>query len=129
MILLLDTHALIYALDPKQGHLGTHARKAISAAEAVLVSAISLFEIGQKIRIGKLAIEPEKLRTLPDLVAQSGGQLLPVSGTAMIEASLLQWPHRDPFDRIIVATGIEHDCQIISKDMAITEFQPDKVIW
>lgn len=129
VILLLDTHALIYAVDSRQGRLGAAALDAMSTADAVWVSAISLFEIGQKIRIGKLSIDETKFRQLPDFIMQLGGQTIPVSSTAMVEASLLEWPHRDPFDRIIVATAREHDCMIVSKDAAIKAFEPDRTIW
>ncbi len=32
------------------------------------------------------------------------------------QAALLEWPHRDPFDRIIAATALEAGAPLVSKD-------------
>ncbi|NJN85215.1 MAG: type II toxin-antitoxin system VapC family toxin, partial [Leptolyngbyaceae cyanobacterium SL_7_1] len=101
---LLDTHAWAWSLtaDPR---LSSPARAAIAQADAVLVSPISMFEIAQKVRIGKwpeLAAYADKL---PELLQKQGGFAAPLSADLCVQAGLLAWDHRDPFDRIIGVTA------------------------
>lgn len=85
-------------------------------AEAVFISAISLFEIGQKARLGKWPEIQPFLDRLIDLADEQGGQFVNVSPEASLLAATLEWEHRDPFDRIIGATAIARDLLLISAD-------------
>lgn len=129
MVILLDTHAILFAVDDHFENLRAPALSALEASTRVLVSTISFYEIGQKIRIGKLNFDSIKLKALPDLLKQQGADIIPVSGEIMIEAALLDWTHRDPFDRMIVATALSQDAKIITRDRKITEFVPQQVVW
>ena len=72
MQVLLDTHAWAWTLvdDPM---LSPGARQAVADADAVFVSPISLFEISQKVRIGKWPEMVDRLDGLPDTLAEQGG--------------------------------------------------------
>lgn len=91
---------------------------ALSDADAVYVSVISLFEIGQKVRVGKW---PEMERFLPrltELADRQGARLLEISARSSLLAATLDWVHRDPFDRIIGASAITMGMPLISADTA-----------
>lgn len=112
---LLDTHAWVWSLtdDPR---LSTAARDAIGAATSVLVSPISFFEIGHKVRIGKWPEMAMHIADLPSLLERQGGSAAALTPEICLGAALLDWPHRDPFDRIIAATGIALPGMLVSAD-------------
>ena len=115
--LLLDTNA-IAALVSRDRRLKPVVSKSIFSAERVFVSAVSFYEIGQKVRLGKW---PEMSGLIDDLEANltnDGFELVPVTaGTAKL-AALLDWAHRDPFDRIIAAVALQERVPLVSSDTA-----------
>lgn len=120
--LLLDTHAWVWTLG-NDDRLSFRAREALTQADTVLVSAISLFEIGQKVRLGKWPeMEPHWLE-LPKRLAQQGGRFVPVSAEISLMAARLDWAHRDPFDRFIAATAITERLALVSADAAFDDLR------
>lgn len=117
--MLLDTHALVWAMGAPE-HLSAAARRALETAAERCVSAASLYEITWKARIGKW---PEVLPLLAiDLDARlraEGFEILATSGSIMQRAGSFDWTHRDPFDRIIVATALARGLAVVSKDATL----------
>jgi PIN domain nuclease of toxin-antitoxin system len=103
--LLLDTHAWAWSMTG-DARLSAAAIAAMEQAETVSISAISLFEIGQKVRLGKWTEMAPFLDRLISLAEEQGGRLVEVSPEASLLAATMEWDHRDPFDRIIAATAI-----------------------
>lgn len=112
---LLDTHAWAWSMTA-DARLSSAAIAAMEQAETVSISAISLFEIGQKVRLGKWPEMEPFLDRLIALANEQGGRLAEVSPEASLLAATLEWPHRDPFDRIIGATAITRGLTLISAD-------------
>jgi len=114
---LLDTHAFVWGLiDPDR--LGSRVRAALAASREILVSSVSLFEIGQKARLGKW---PEVAPHIDRLVAEHeslGGRFAAVDAAIALRAGQLAWDRRDPFDRLIAATALERNLTLISADAA-----------
>jgi PIN domain nuclease of toxin-antitoxin system len=104
--LLLDTHALLWwATDDPRLSRAAYAAIADEANE-VHVSAVSAFELATKHRLGKL---PEAGALLADLQPYLDGQGfsgLPLSLAAARLAGRLPGPHRDPFDRLLIAQAL-----------------------
>ena len=48
-----------------------------------------------------------------------GFELVPASGAIMQRAGSFDWTHRDPFDRIIVATALSRGLAVVSKDQTL----------
>lgn len=115
MQVLLDTHAWTWMLtnDPK---LTSRALAAAEAAEAVRLSPISLFEVSQKVRLGKWPEMAPYLDALPALAAGQGILTAPLSPEIALRAGAMPWPHRDPFDRIIAATALISGATLLSAD-------------
>jgi PIN domain nuclease of toxin-antitoxin system len=114
--MLLDTHVLIWALLAPD-LLSERARDALVGAKERCVSAASLYEITYKAMLGKWP-EVQGLLSL-DLDARlrsDGFEVVPASGAIMERAGRFDWTHRDPFDRIIVATALERALPVVSKD-------------
>ncbi|MXY91612.1 MAG: type II toxin-antitoxin system VapC family toxin [Gammaproteobacteria bacterium] len=109
---LLDTHAWIWSL-MAPSRLGGAAEAAIAAADSVFVSPISMYELTRKAKLGGW---PEILPHLDELVAETETLTVPFTRETAARAALLDWRHRDPFDRFIAATAIELRCPLVSKD-------------
>jgi PIN domain nuclease of toxin-antitoxin system len=112
---LLDTHAWAWLLTDDE-RLSAKARVTIEQTQTVLLSPISFFEIGQKVRLGKWpAMEPFVSR-LPGLLEEQGGSVVELTPTICLRAATMDWPHRDPFDRLLAASAAHHDLPLISAD-------------
>jgi PIN domain nuclease of toxin-antitoxin system len=111
---LLDSHA-IYWWTIGSDRLSATARSLIEdKANVVLVSAVSFYELDNKMRLKKLDLKPQELRAA---VADSGLQTLPITDLHAELAAAFDWEHRDPWDRILAAqTRLEH-CALISTDV------------
>lgn len=121
---VLDTSALLYwTLSPDQ--LPKAAKRAIAAAESeegVLASAISLWEIGLKAQRGTLSLGvpfEEYVRRLQRVASLT---LVPADVRVWLRVLELDWAHRDPADRVIVATAELHDLPLVSSDAEIRRF-------
>ncbi len=126
-MLLLDTCALIYwTLD--RDALSIKATQAIQASDRLGVSSISIWEIGIKARRGKLVLP----LTLSDYVERLNMldrfEILPVDERIWIKNIDLEWTHKDPADRTIVATAILLATQLVTSDDKIRAFYSE-AIW
>lgn len=122
---LLDTHAWAWSLIGDR-RLSPRATAAIGAATAVLVSPISLFEIAQKVRLGKWPEMEPFVDGLPQLLQMQGGVVAGFGPSICVEAGLMEWAHRDPFDRLIAATARQGALLLISAD-AVFDGVTDRV--
>ena len=105
MGVLLDTHAWVWAIDDAP-RLSVRAIQAIEAADRVCVAAITFYEICQKVRLGKWLEMAGHVHRLQDIAAEQSVAVLPIHPEIAAMAGLLDWPHRDPFDRILAATAL-----------------------
>lgn len=123
--ILLDTHAWAWSLTDEK-RLSPRAIEAIKSAETVSVSAISLYEIGQKVRLGKWSGMAPYSPSLLELAQQQGVLVLPLSAEVSLVAAILNWEHRDPFDRFISATAMLHKMTLVSADIAFDQLEDDE---
>lgn len=123
MQLLLDTHVVLWwrANDAK---LGMEARKAIVAADAVLVSAASAWEVAIKVALGKLRIPG------PFVEAIEGSRFtqLPISFQHAAAAGGLPAHHTDPFDRMLVAQVMTEGLTLVTHDRSFADYGVP-VVW
>jgi PIN domain nuclease of toxin-antitoxin system len=124
VILLLDTHALIWALAGSR-RLSRTARNAILDPENdVLASAVSGWEIAIKKTLGRLTAPDD----LPDAIAAAGLRERPITLADAARLKELPAHHRDPFDRMLVAQALVDGTPIVSADPQIARY-PVAVLW
>ncbi len=115
MRLLLDTHVLLWAIsDPDRLDRGT--RDLLEdAANEVLFSAASIWEIAIKARLGRadFAARPEEVAREARM---TGFVELPVSADVAALVADLPLHHRDPFDRLLVAQAMAEPTRLYTAD-------------
>lgn len=113
--LLLDTHALLW-WSTSDAKLSSKAKKAIASEQVeVFVSAASAWEIATKVRIGRLEW-PATAGTVNAYVLEQGFRALPISLEHAERAGQLAIPHRDPFDRMLMAQALSEDLWLASNE-------------
>lgn len=122
MRLLLDTHALLWWLAGDR-RLSSTARLAIDAPQTVAhASVVSVFEIATKHRLGKLPLRPEFAADLVGTIAGHGFVPHALDPASAALAGRLPGPHRDPFDRLLIAQAITGDLALVSNEAAFDAY-------
>jgi PIN domain nuclease of toxin-antitoxin system len=58
---------------------------------------------------------------------EDGFDLIPLTAAAALEAAVMDWDHRDPFDRMIATVARHEDLPVISSDSAFDGLQLRRV--
>ncbi len=122
MRLLLDTHAFIWWLAGDPALPASAQAAIIDAGNAVFVSAASTWEIATKHRIGKLPGVAAIAADLDQAIADQGFLGLPISPRHGQAAGSLPGPHRDPFDRMLIAQAMLEDLVLVSNEQAFDAY-------
>ncbi|MEE9368758.1 MAG: type II toxin-antitoxin system VapC family toxin [Pontiella sp.] len=128
-MLLLDTHALIWlATDLSQ--LTESAKSAIRFHSTELhVSAITALEISMLTSCGKLDWGKKPLSRFQRALEHHHMEEVPVDFDIAWDSARLPEIHRDPFDRIIIATAQKFGMTILTKDRTIPTYPKVKAVW
>jgi len=127
MRLLLDTHTLLWWLSENPS-LPASARKLIANKNNdVLVSAASAWEIATKVRLGKLPIAVDLAHDFTAYLDRERFETLAVSAEHGIRAGLLPGPHKDPFDRMLIAQALAENLAIVSNDVVFDGYGVKRV--
>ena len=122
MRLLLDTHALIWFLEGSKS-LGREASRAIEdQSNDVLVSAVSAIEVTNKFRTGKLDQAELLARDFEATILAYGFAPLSITVAHASLAGSLDIPHRDPFDRLLIAQARIEQLALVSNEKAFDAF-------
>ncbi len=128
-MLLLDTCTFLWLVGQQQ-HLSEKARKVlVENSGSLFISAISAFEIGVKSQKGLLDLPMSVTSWWRKAVELHGIDLLSVDCDVALSATQLPNLHRDPADRIIVATAMIHQLKIITPDRHIKAYPEIETVW
>ena len=120
--MLLDTHAFIWWFSGSS-RLPLTARRAIADDDNdVLVSAASAWEIATKHRLGKIPNAEELALNISGAIAAQNFQPLPITVDDAARAGALPGPHRDPFDRMLIAQALRHNFLFVSNESAFDRY-------
>lgn len=129
-MILLDTCTLLWVSD-FEASLPKAAKDLIrrTPPKQRFVSAISAFEIAVKHRKGHLELPMKPQAWLDATYAQRGLVSLPITDRIACKAASLPLLHKDPADRIIVATAMLNDLVIVTPDKSIRAYKGTKTRW
>jgi PIN domain nuclease of toxin-antitoxin system len=118
MRVMLDTHVLLWALsdDPK---LSSKARRLIENAAEIYVSAATFWEMAIKVGLGKLDADLDDIR---EYCLESSFVELPITSEHAIAVKDLEQHHKDPFDRLIVATAMSEPTRLLTADTQVAQY-------
>lgn len=102
-----------------RGRIGKRAIEAIEADGArVVISAVSVWEVAIKRRLGKLDAPGDLLAQLEG----AGVELLPITASHADRVSDLSDHHRDPFDRLLVAQALVEGMALATADASLRPY-------
>ena len=127
--ILLDTHVLLWAVrEPAQ--LSPTARALLNQSDVtVLVSAVSVWEMATKARLGKLPEAEPLLADMHTVVDQLKVTPLAVTHAHAALGGSLSWDHRDPFDRLLAAQSILEEAPLVTADRALAGLPGLSTFW
>lgn len=122
--LLADTCAVLFIAMGVQ--MPSPAMKALarsSEAGALHVSPVSAWEIGMLAASGKLGITTDPLDFFNDFVTKPGIMVCDLPPEIMVASSFLpNLPHKDPMDRLLIATARKNGLTLVTRDRAILAY-------
>jgi PIN domain nuclease of toxin-antitoxin system len=123
---LLDTHYWIWMQLGEASHFTERMIAAIRQAAAtgsLLVSAISVWELGMLEAKGRIRLKPSCEERVKEALATPGLVLAPLTPEIALESSRLPGPfHGDPTDRVIVATARRMGAQLMTRDRKLIQY-------
>ena len=121
MKILIDTHAFIWFAEDDSQLDETMKRLIEKPANDIFLSIASIWEMAIKMQLKKLNLD-KSIEDIIDLVTLNGFELLPILPNHIIKLTTLDFNHRDPFDRIIIAQGLYENLKIMSRDTIFDEY-------
>lgn len=132
-MIALDTHALIWWVS-EPTRIPAKARKALDAAlkagEPISVSAISFWEIAMLVSRKRLTLTIDVADWIAKVEALPFLTFVAIDNRIAVRAVELEdFPHRDPADRIIVATTLGLGATLVTADARLRSYKPLKTLW
>lgn len=128
-MIVLDTVTWIWrASDPKR--LSAKARRAMDGADGALVSAISVWEVAMLVAKRRIRLDRPVEQWVDIALALPGIQLAALDPAIAVRSTQLPGElHRDPADRIIIATALERAAPIVTSDERIRSYPHVQSVW
>ena len=125
---ILDTHTLLWIVDdnPK---LGDEAKTIyLNDHNDIFASIASIWEMAIKISLNKLNIPGTLSEFVKDHIRGNKIDIINIELNHLYQLENLNYFHRDPFDRLIIAQAIAENIPVISSDKAFDDY-PIQRIW
>ena len=121
-VILLDTHIWVRWVDPHVNPLPSKIIDCIETADHLAVSAITCWEVAWLARRNRLQLKLNLADWLEQALQGSNVTCIPIDESIAVCAASLPEHHRDPADRLIIATAIERRASLISLDNIFPEY-------
>jgi PIN domain nuclease of toxin-antitoxin system len=131
-VIVLDTHALVWWVSG-DATLSRKARKTIEKEMGdgeILISAISAWEIAMLVEREKLVLSMEVERWMNTVSEIDAVRIVPMDVEILVKSVNLPGEfHKDPADRMIVATARKFSVPLVTKDDKIRAYPHVKTVW
>ena len=128
MKLLIDTHIALWLFNEHEKLSANVKNYLLDETNELNISIVSAWEVAIKSSLGKLGDFKGGVKTFLSAINNHPIELLPVSIQHVILVESLPFIHRDPFDRLLIATAISEHMSIITVDENIQKYDVP-VIW
>ncbi|MCO5315590.1 MAG: type II toxin-antitoxin system VapC family toxin [Solirubrobacterales bacterium] len=118
MRLLLDTQVILWLLDGDERVPEWLRTIAAERNHALHVSDVSIWEIAIKSSLDRLEVPAD----LPEHLGAAGLLELPIRRSHLWKIRELEFHHRDPFDRLLVAQALEENLTLVSRDRGLAAY-------
>ena len=128
MRLLLDTQCWLWWFSQPERLSGDVIEKIADETNEVWFSVASVWEMGIKVAIGKLALPEQIDDYVSTRMAQLGARSLEITASHALRVAVLPLHHRDPFDRMLIAQAQIEDMTLVSADSMFKQYEVS-VLW
>jgi len=132
-MIVLDTHVLLWWVngsDLLSSAAENAIRKTLAQGGEIIVSTISAWEISMLIDKGRLVLGMDVESWFDEVTQIDGVRFIPVDNEIAIKSTVLPGEfHKDPADRMIVATARKLAVSLVTADQKITNYEHVKTIW
>ncbi len=127
MVFLLDTHTFIWFINGDRSLSETAINNIKNVDHICFISIASIWEIAIKTNLNKLSLKSD-FDEIIDLLDNNKIEILPITFEHIQILNRLEFHHKDPFDRIIIAQGLSEKFIVITKDEIFKKY-PVEVQW
>ncbi len=120
-MIILDTCAVLW-LAEGSARLSSETVSIIDREGVVAVSSISAFEIALKYRNGKLLLPMPPEEWWARFITHHRVDVIDLCPELVMGATRLPHIHKDPADRFIIATALNHNSPVVSADRRFAEY-------
>lgn len=132
-LIVLDTHVLVWWVTGQASELSRKARAAIdkeATGGEILVSSISAWEIAMLVERGRLQLTMDVEQWLDIVTEIDAVRFVPVNNRIAVKSVALPGEfHKDPSDRLIVATARDMAAPLVTADEKIRQYAHIATIW
>ena len=115
-MIVMDTHVWFWWINLEHQRFSASMQTALEESDSLGISVVSCYEIALAAQRGRLLLPSPASQWFVEALEPSGVQLLMLSPIIANRAVDLTAIHRDPFDRMIIATALVHDAMLLSLD-------------
>lgn len=122
-IIVLDTHVWLWLINGNLEHFPSYWKEEFETAFKLGVSPVSCYEIALAHSKGRIEL-PGTAKEWFDLALEPAGiELFPITENIAATAVGLSPVHKDPFDRLIIATSLIYEAQLASVDTLFPKYE------
>jgi len=121
-IIVLDTHIWLWLINSDFDRFPTSWLERFELAEILAVSPLSCYEIALAQSRGRLELTRSSREWFSRALAPAKIELLPLTTEIAVRAVNLSPIHKDPFDRLIIATALECEAKLASVDSVFSKY-------
>ena len=100
-----------------------------NSPEAVAVASVYCLEVAWLAKKGRISLPTPIDDFFDKAIGGSGLVLLPLTPRIAARSAFLPEIHRDPIDRVIIATALDHDADLATRDRTISRYPDVRVKW
>jgi len=132
-MVVIDTHVLVWwvsGVDALSAAADKVIKKTLAGDSEVIISSISAWEISMLIENGRLVLSMDVESWIDEVSQIDGVRFVPVDNEIGIKSTMLPGEfHKDPADRIIVATARKLAVPLVTADEKIIHYEHVKTVW